>query len=169
MYDYFHRELLKRSFAMADEIRVQVLNEPERRAESQSFMWLFRSGEDGLPTIILYGYCPTKSGDNAAEFLKGYQGYLGTDMDMRVTTKSLGSNGIPAGHISGGISWMLFRKENSTITRSHPCRVFSIVISCSPSGIRSIKSILVIIKNGNGYVSRRENPFWRLFGHGLTS
>ena len=27
MYDYFHRELLKRSFAMADETRVQVLNE----------------------------------------------------------------------------------------------------------------------------------------------
>lgn len=79
MYDYFHRELLKRSFAMADETRVQVLNEPERRAETQSFMWLFRSGEDGLPTIILYGYCPTRSGDNAAEFLKGYQGYLETD------------------------------------------------------------------------------------------
>lgn len=79
MYDYFHRELLKRSFAMADETRVQVLNEPERRAETQSFMWLFRSGEDGLPTIILYGYCPTRSGDNAAEFLKGYQGFLETD------------------------------------------------------------------------------------------
>jgi transposase/uncharacterized coiled-coil protein SlyX len=79
MYDYFHRELLKRSFAMADETRVQVLNEPERRAETQSFMWLFRSGEDGLPTIILYGYSPTRSGDNAAEFLNGYQGYLETD------------------------------------------------------------------------------------------
>jgi transposase/uncharacterized coiled-coil protein SlyX len=79
MYDYFHRELLKRSFAMADETRVQVLNEPERRAETQSFMWLFRSGEDGLPTIILYGYSPTRSGDNAVEFLNGYQGYLETD------------------------------------------------------------------------------------------
>lgn len=30
MYDYFHRELLKRSFAMADETRVQVLNEEGR-------------------------------------------------------------------------------------------------------------------------------------------
>ena len=55
MYDYFHRELLKRSFAMADETRVQVLNEEGRRAQTQSFMWLFRSGEDGLPAIILYG------------------------------------------------------------------------------------------------------------------
>mgnify|MGYP004582907883 CR=1 FL=1 len=49
LYDYFHRELLKRSFAMADETRVQVLHEEGRRAQSQSFMWLFRSGEDGLP------------------------------------------------------------------------------------------------------------------------
>ena len=35
---YFHRELLKRSFAMAEETRVQVLNEEGRRAQPQSFM-----------------------------------------------------------------------------------------------------------------------------------
>ena len=79
VYDYLHRELLKRRFAMADETRVQVLHEPERRAESQSFMWLFRSGEDGLPIILLYGYSPTRSGDHASEFLAGFQGYLETD------------------------------------------------------------------------------------------
>lgn len=79
IYDYLYRELLKRSFAMADETRIQVLNEPDRRAETQSFMWLFRSGEDGLPTIILYGYSPTRNGANAAEFLNGYSGYLETD------------------------------------------------------------------------------------------
>ena len=79
VYDYFHRELLKRSFAMADETRVQVLNEPERRAESQSFMWLFRSGEDGLPAILLYGYSPTRNGEHASEFLDGFHGYLETD------------------------------------------------------------------------------------------
>ena len=79
MYDYFHRELLKRNFAMADETRVQVLNEEGRRAQTQSFMWLFRSGEDGLPAIILYGYSPTRSGSHAKEFLEGYSGYLETD------------------------------------------------------------------------------------------
>ena len=79
MYDYFHRELLKRSFAMADETRVQVLNEEGRRAQTQSFMWLFRSGEDGLPAIILYGYSPTRSSSHAKEFLEGYSGYLETD------------------------------------------------------------------------------------------
>lgn len=79
MYDYFHRELLKRSFAMADETRVQVLKEEDRRAQTQSFMWLFRSGEDGLSAIILYGYSPTRSGSHAKEFLEGYHGYLETD------------------------------------------------------------------------------------------
>lgn len=79
MYDFFHRELLKRSFAMADETRIQVLHEEDRRAQTQSFMWLFRSGEDGLPPLILYGYTPTRSGSNAREFLNGYHGYLETD------------------------------------------------------------------------------------------
>ena len=79
MYDYFHQELLKRSFAMADETRVQVLKEEGRRVQTQSFMWLFRSGEDGLPEIILYGYSPTRSGSHAKEFLEGYSGYLETD------------------------------------------------------------------------------------------
>ena len=65
LYDYFHRELIKRQFLMADETRVQVLNEPERNPQSQSFMWLFRSGEDGLPTIIMYGYSPRISVLNA--------------------------------------------------------------------------------------------------------
>ena len=79
MYDYFHRELLKRSFVMADETRVQVLKEEGRRAQTQSFMWLFRSGEDGLAEIILYGYSPTRSGSHTKEFLEGYSGYLETD------------------------------------------------------------------------------------------
>ena len=53
MYDQFHHELLKRSFAMADETRVQVLNEEGRRAQTQSFMWLFpdqeRQPRKGVP------------------------------------------------------------------------------------------------------------------------
>jgi len=79
MYDYFHRELLKRSFAMADETRVQVLNEEGLRAKTQSFMWLFRNGKDGLPAIILYGYSPARDSSHAREFLEGYSGYLETD------------------------------------------------------------------------------------------
>lgn len=68
-YDYLHRELLKRQFLMADETRIQVLHEAERKAENDSFMWLFRSGEDGLPPIVLYRYTETRAKFNATEFL----------------------------------------------------------------------------------------------------
>ena len=108
MYDYFHRELLKRSFAMADETRVQVLNEEGRRAQTQSFMWLFRSGEDGLPAIILYGYSPTRSGNHARKFLDGYSGYLETD-DTRDTTIFQGSDAALAGRIIPEV--LLFQKK----------------------------------------------------------
>ena len=79
LYEYFHRCLIKRKFLMADETTTQVLDEPGRRPQSKSYMWLYRTGEDGNPTIILYGYSETRSGDNAKAFLKGFQGYLACD------------------------------------------------------------------------------------------
>ena len=79
LYEYFHRELLKRRFLMADETRVQILKEPGRNAETDSYMWLFRTGEDGLPPIILYKYTVTRAKFNAEEFLNGFKGYLETD------------------------------------------------------------------------------------------
>ncbi len=79
MFDYFHRELLKRSFIMADETPFQVLNEKDKKPQSKSYMWVYRSGEDEGAPIVLYRYCKTRAGANAAEFLKGYSGYLMTD------------------------------------------------------------------------------------------
>ncbi len=79
MYDFFHRKLLGREFAMADETPVQVLHEPERRAQTKSYMWLFRSGEDDGVPIVLYKYSETRAGDTAVDFLDGFQGYLMCD------------------------------------------------------------------------------------------
>lgn len=79
VYDYFHRQLRRRKYLMADETRVQVLNEPERNPETDSWMWLFRSGEDGLPPILLYHYTETRAKFHAASFLQGLSGYLETD------------------------------------------------------------------------------------------
>ena len=86
MTDYFKRLLLKRMYLMADETTIQVLKEPERRAQSKSYIWLIRSGNDGLPAIITFNYTPTRAGANAEKFLQnapdgfylmvdGYQGY----------------------------------------------------------------------------------------------
>lgn len=38
MHEFFHRKLLERTFLIADEIPLQVLHEPERRAQTKSFM-----------------------------------------------------------------------------------------------------------------------------------
>lgn len=71
VYDYFHRQLLKRHYLMADETPIQVLKEPDRRPQSKSYVWLMRSGEDRLPPIILYHYTETRAGGNAVGFLEG--------------------------------------------------------------------------------------------------
>ena len=43
-------------------------------------MWLFRSGEDGLPSIILYLYTETRAKYNSVDLLNGFSdGYLETD------------------------------------------------------------------------------------------
>ncbi|MDD3415578.1 MAG: IS66 family transposase [Lachnospiraceae bacterium] len=86
MYDYFHHELEKRRFFMMDETPIQVLHEEGRKAQTKSYFWVLRTGEDGLSPIILFHYTPTRAGDNASHFLKemepgfylmtdGYQGY----------------------------------------------------------------------------------------------
>lgn len=71
LVQFFHRELLKRNFLMMDETPVQVLKEPDKRPQTKSYVWLMRSGEDGLAPLLLYQYAPTRSGDNAVEMLKG--------------------------------------------------------------------------------------------------
>ena len=79
LYKFYHRLLLSREFAMADESPIQVLKEEGREATAKSYMWLFRSGEDDTPPIVLYKYASTRSGDVAKEFLKGFNGYLMAD------------------------------------------------------------------------------------------
>lgn len=71
--DYFHRELLKRKYLMMDETPIQVLHEPGKTPESKSYVWLMRSGNDGLPPIIYYRYAPSRSGDVALELTDGIQ------------------------------------------------------------------------------------------------
>lgn len=86
LYDFFHRMLLKRRFFMMDETPIQVLKEEGRRPQTKSYLWVLRTGEDGLSPIILYNYTPTRAGENAKQFLDGtepgfylmadgYQGY----------------------------------------------------------------------------------------------
>lgn len=78
VYDHLHRELLKWDILQADETTVQVLQEPDRAAQTPSYMWLYRTGRDG-PPIVLFDYEETRSGQHPVEFLSGFSGYLQVD------------------------------------------------------------------------------------------
>jgi len=62
----------------SDETELEVLNEPGREASTKSYMWMYRTGNGHVP-IVLYDYQPSRAGDNAKNFLKGFKGYLHTD------------------------------------------------------------------------------------------
>ena len=114
---------------MADETPLQVLDEPGRCAQTKSYMWLFRSGEDGEPPIILYKYAETRAGDNAVEFLNGFKGYLMCDGYS-------GYNKVP--NAKRTACWAHVRRyrtcaqqADSLIMPSQLCRVYFISISSS--------------------------------------
>jgi len=65
-------------YVQIDETTLQVLKEPGREPESKSYMWVYRGGEPGKPSLI-YQYFPSRSGDVPFEFLDTYEGYVQTD------------------------------------------------------------------------------------------
>lgn len=65
--------------AHVDETKIQCNKEPGRKAESNSYMWVWRSGELEKEKGVIFKYAPSRSGETAKEFLKGYKGILVTD------------------------------------------------------------------------------------------
>jgi transposase len=78
MIELLREEILSGPLIQADETTVQVLEEPGREAQADSYMWVFRGGPPGRPGL-LYQYAPTRAGRVAADFLNGYTGYVQTD------------------------------------------------------------------------------------------
>ena len=79
VYEQLHRELLTRDVLHADETTLQVLHEPGKKPQSDSYMWLYRTGGDTDKPIVLYEYQPGRGAKHPKEFLAGYKGYLHTD------------------------------------------------------------------------------------------
>ncbi|WP_308368608.1 MULTISPECIES: IS66 family transposase [unclassified Microbulbifer] len=61
-----------------DETPVQVLKEPDKPPESQSYMWV-RLGGPPNEQVVLYAYHPSRSGEVARTLLSDFSGYLQTD------------------------------------------------------------------------------------------
>jgi transposase len=78
LYERVRTHLLAQAVLHADETTLQVLREDGRAAETQSYMWLYRTGREG-PPIVLYDYQKTRGGEHPRDFLAGFRGYLHVD------------------------------------------------------------------------------------------
>lgn len=79
VYAELKKRLLSQEIIHADETKLQVLKEPGKAAQTDSFMWLYRSGKAAKNPVILYEYRDNRQQENPTEFLKGFEGYLQTD------------------------------------------------------------------------------------------
>jgi transposase len=112
IYGRLKQKLLEQEILHADETTLQVLKEPGRPAESQSFMWLYRTGGTG-PPIVLYEYQPTRSGEHPRKFLEGFKGYLHAD-------GYAGYNDIPNVTLCG--CWAHFRRKADEALKGLPAK-----------------------------------------------
>ena len=73
------QELLKERYLHVDETPIQVLQEEGRKNTTESYMWVYSTGQYGEHPIRLFEYQPGRGGNYPKKFLKGFQGYLHTD------------------------------------------------------------------------------------------
>ena len=70
--------LLEYDIIQMDETTVQVLKEPDKRAQSKSYIWAQRGGPPDKP-VVLYDYDPGRSAEVPKRLLGDFKGYLQTD------------------------------------------------------------------------------------------
>ncbi len=70
--------LLLYDIIQMDETTVQVLCEPNKTAQSKSYLWVQRGGPPEQP-VILFDYDPSRSQAVPQRLLEGFRGYLQTD------------------------------------------------------------------------------------------
>lgn len=79
LYDLMKAELLSREVIHADETTCQVLHEPGKKANTNSYMWLYSTSGEAERPIVIYEYQATRSSAHPKRFLSGWEGYLHTD------------------------------------------------------------------------------------------
>lgn len=78
LVEHIRSEVRGGSFAQCDETPFQVLKEPGKRAQSQSYLWALRGGGPEHP-LLYYEYDPSRSGEVPKRLLRGFRGFLQTD------------------------------------------------------------------------------------------
>ena len=78
LLDMMWQDLSRSPVIRMDETRVQVLKEPGKTPQSQSYMWVTYAYRDRRP-ILLFRYHPGREGAMAWRMLEGFSGFLQTD------------------------------------------------------------------------------------------
>jgi len=78
LINLMRERLLDHDFLQCDETPFQVLKEPGKSAESDSYLWVQRGTPDDHP-LILYEYDPSRSGEVSERLFEGFQGIAQTD------------------------------------------------------------------------------------------
>ena len=76
LINLIHERMLEEPVLHMDETRVQVLNEPGKSPQSQSFMWVLKSLDQ---PAVLFHYAPTRSADIPKHLLADFSGALMVD------------------------------------------------------------------------------------------
>ncbi|WP_087660721.1 IS66 family transposase, partial [Caballeronia terrestris] len=79
LYQSLRKTLLSQPLIHGDETTVQVLKEPGKTAQSQSYMWLYRSGQDSAEPVVLFDYQPGRGKQYPQTFLADYKGMVMSD------------------------------------------------------------------------------------------
>lgn len=71
-----HKRLILLGIIHGDETVLQVLHEMDRKATTDSRMWVYCNGKMNDRSIIIFEYQQTRGGIHPAKFLKGFTGFL---------------------------------------------------------------------------------------------
>lgn len=80
LYDQMKKVMLSGHYIHCDETRLQVLGEPDQKAQTKNWMWVYMTDEKSeSPVMTIFQYERTRAGYHPRTFLSGYDGYLTTD------------------------------------------------------------------------------------------
>ena len=79
IYAGLHIKLKEHDVIHSDDTGIQVLNEPGKKPQDNSNMWLYRTSGDSQTPVAFYEYQPNRNGEHPENFLKNWEGYCHTD------------------------------------------------------------------------------------------
>lgn len=79
LYEKMKTQLLTHEVLHADETVCQVLKEPGKKANTNSYMWNYRTSGDARHGVVIFEYQATRSSAHPKRFLAGWKGYLHAD------------------------------------------------------------------------------------------